>query len=110
MIFTSIFAIGTLGMAFLQSPTEPGIKSQTETGNKEKTDSLNRSHGCIAFLEWVSYTPERSGSTFGWPRSWKRRAPLSAFFNECVSGPNLPSNGPCHGGFCNQPSPSTASK
>lgn len=109
MTFVSLFAIGTLSTAFLQSFGESSSKTQLEIGKSGKSASADRSHGCIAVLEWLAYFPERSGSTCGWPRSWKRRAPLSAYFNECVSGPCLPANGPCHGGTCG-PLTATVSK
>lgn len=102
MAFLPFSLVGIMGVALLQ-PT-PGIptKNQECTGKSGNVGSCRSTRGCLAILEWVAYFPERSGSTCGWPRTWKRRGPISAFFSDCVSGPCLPEGGPCHGGGCSQ--------
>ncbi len=55
---------------------------------------------CQAIIQWVGYSPERSGSTCGWPKTWKRRPPLSAYFSDCVAGAPLSSEAPCTGPSC----------
>lgn len=46
------------------------------------------SKSCLQKIcDWVGYAPMRTGSTFGYPRTWKRRPDLYLYFaNSCKEG------------------------
>jgi hypothetical protein len=96
--------IGLIQPIIAQNPT--GLNQQAQDQSQGKTSAYELQEPkrtcCQALIQWVGYSPERSGSTCGWPRTWKRRPPLSAYFSDCVSGPTLPLNGPCNGPSCRQ--------
>lgn len=98
--FISLLAIATLSLNMNQASLEAKTRSKDNSGKSGTSDCQKRSHGLIGVLEWATYFPERSGSTVGWPSTWKRRPPLSAYFLDCVSGPCLAPTGPCHGDSC----------
>ena len=49
--------------------------------------SVNHQKTCLQKIcDWIGYSPMRTGSTIGYPRSWKRRPDLYLYFRDCREG------------------------